>query len=947
MSQKCNVCQMELEEVGGENLGHHMHLLVTKSLIDGHIHTHGDLPNKEAMQELIEHAQVEIGLDKGSKKSLSRKEIVFKNRQRIGDMLMFTCGVRDFKRAYPEIRVNVVSIAGHIWDHNPHIDRTLLATPENTIEIGPGKLTNKSNSLDWHFANAFRISIEEKLDIAIQQGESRPDIYFTQEEWEAPRLFDKPYWIISTTGEKGWGCKMYPTHKWQEVIDQNPDITFLQIGTAEDNAPRLKGANVIDYVGKTQSRDNGIRDLFKLFLNAEGSIGLVSFHMHLSGSLYKPCVVIAGGREPVSFTRYAGQAYLSNDGMLPCAIKACWHCSIDACTNLIIREDTIEKKIPKCADIIESEDVTRAIRGYYKGGRLKLGVPSEKPNKHFFKNIVPTPPKSIVSTEPKIETNSTSVNTHGFTFGGGSLTERDWVFISDTIKKYDIKSVLEFGAGLSTLLFKDLGVKTITYESNQGWIDRIKKLNPKCNIILWDGLILSDVPSKVLLSDLAFVDGPAGDKPREYSTKMASEYAKYIIVHDAGREWARKYQDEYLKPSFEGPIKGGHRCHLWIRKETKQAFVPLESNEDQEKLTEEDICKKPIETSGFLTETPKGVKSIKIVSTARGWGGCARSVTTIMKFLVEAGHRVQFIPFRNAVASKEFQQILATDLKKVEVANGYGPIKEACDVMLVYADDYVWEFKTDAVAEIFSEINAEKKIMMLNYRRGEVGKIPWTKGWDQYLFLCSDQEKELLAIYPEAAGKTKVLPPCTILDPFLSVHPNYEKIGSYAIRMVRHNSQGDAKFISSTYPIERCQMEIEDVLSCRPDIRIDMMPGPTFMSPTNVFGKIAKTADTKLLAQFLATGNLYWYSLPYGYKDMGPRVALEAMAVGLPILADDWSGGMADRVTPETGWVLPDKKWVPIIQGLSSVRLEKMGKAAKERAYSEFRPEKWMEVLLS
>lgn len=930
----CNICNKEIKELGEKNVNHHSHILVSKSMIDGHIHVHGDLGDKDTMKELLSHGQAELGIDPTVKAELTRKEIVFKNRQRIGDMLMFTCGVRDFKRAFSHVRINVVAIAGHIFDHNPHIDRTLEPTPENLVEVGPSKLTNKSNTLDWHFANAFRMSMEDALKVSIPQGESRPDIWFTKEEWDAPRIFEQPYWIISTTGEKGWGCKMYPTNKWQEVIDQNPDITFVQIGTAEDNAPRLKGSNVIDHVGKTQSRDNGIRDLFKLFLNAEGSIGLVSFHMHLSGALYKPSVVIAGAREPVSFTRYAGHAYLSNDGALPCAVKACWHCSIDACTNLVIREETVEKKIPKCVDIIESEDVTRAIRSYYKGGRLDFKKPSDKPK--LFRNIVPTPPKVVVAPEPV-------VNTYGMKFGGGSLTDRDWTFISNTMAKYKIKSVLEFGAGLSTLLFNDTCAKVMTFEAHPGWIKRIQDLNPKCKIEFWDGVTLNG-KGILRLFDLAFVDGPAGDQPREASTHLASMYANYVIVHDAGREWARKYQDQYLKPDFDGPIKGGHRCHLWIRKGC-EVGGDKQTTKGQPHATASPLSSTPAVSIAGCEATPvaSARKFIKIVSTARGYGGCARSVTTIMKFLLQQGHRVQFIPFRNSVGSKELQEMFKTDLKDVDVALGYGPVKEACDTLLMYADDYVWEFNKPEVAEVFAEINATKKVMMLNYRRGPVGSAPWTRGWDQYLFLCSMQEKELLSVYPMAQGKTKVLAPCTILDPFLKVTPNYQN----GVRIVRHNSQGDSKFIGTNFSQVDCEREIVTMLEARSDLSMAMLPGPSFMPQNSRFVKVARTANPFHIADFLSGGNLFWYSLPYGYTDMGPRVILEAMAAGLPVLADDWSGGAADRVTPETGWVLPKKQWLPIIRGLDAKTLERMGTAAKERAYSEFRPEKWMEVLLS
>ena len=396
---ECNFCKDNVKDFDKPRKAH----LVIHKDGEEHVHVHGDLDKKDHIRDMLVAAEEEAGVVI-HKEALNRKEIVFHNRQRIGDMLMFTCGVRDFKKAFPDVRVNVISIASHIWDHNPYIDRTLIPNEANTVKIGPGELTNSSNRLDWHFANAYRVSIEKALKINIPQGESRPDIWLTEEEYNAPRVFKEPYWIICLTGEKGWGCKMYPFEKWQEFVRQNPDKNFVQIGAKEDNPPRLTGANCIDYVGQTQSKETGIRDLYKLFLNAEGSVGLVSFHMHLSGALYKPCVVVAGAREPVSFTRYAGHAYLSNDGMLPCAVKACWHCNIDACTNLVHRDDYArleDKKVPKCADIIDPEDLTRAINGYYRGGRLKIGVPSEKPDRKLFKNIVPTPSRPIAVTVPE------------------------------------------------------------------------------------------------------------------------------------------------------------------------------------------------------------------------------------------------------------------------------------------------------------------------------------------------------------------------------------------------------------------------------------------------------------------------------------------------------------------------------------------------------------------
>ena len=926
---QCPICKDEIPSKPRDR-----HILVSKDFANDHIHIHGDLERKEEMKELIDTAKNDIGIVDTNQK-LDRKEVVFHNKQRIGDTLMFTCGVRDFKASFPDVRVNVLSIASHIWDYNPNIDRSLIPTPANTVKIGPKLLTNSSNSLDWHFANAYRVSIEDALKVKIKQGESRPDIYFTREEYDAPRLFKDPYWVISLTGEKAWGCKMYPFERWQEFVRQNPDITFVQIGTKEDNPPRLKGDNIIDHVGQTQDRDTGIRDLFKLFLNAEGSIGLVSFHMHLSGALYKPAIVVAGAREPVSFTRFAGHRYLATDGTLPCGIRACWKCHITACKDLVkepnprqvpkaiqekinankekitrdeqnIVDDITKNWMPRCVDLIHPEDLTNALSLYYKGGRLKKDVPSEKPK---INNVVKTPPKVVVQKFDPQEK-------YGLQFGGGCITEKDWEYIKAVIREYKIKSVLEFGSGLSTLLFNDAGLKIITFETNQGWIDKLKSINPKIDIRLWDGVNMPDIspehPENKYKFDLAFIDGPSGGKSREHSTKIGALSADVAIVHDANREWERKWQEAYIKPFFDGPSKGGNRCHLWIRKTKVGAALP---------------------SAPDTTPPAKDCKFIKVVSTARGWGGCARSITTIMSFLLRAGHKVEFIPFRNKVGSKEFQEWIVRAPMNLRVIDNYSTVSEPCDVLFMYADDYVWEFGTPEISGVFSNINAKKKIMMINYRNGNIGQIPWTQGWDKYMFLNSTQEEKLLSLLP--GSKTKVLPPCTELVQFLAVEPNYNSI----LRLIRHSSQGDVK-----YPKD-FQIETDRILDTRLDAEIHLMPAPTFLGQHPKIIRYPKNMPP--VPTFLSRGNVFWYSLPPGYMDMGPRVILEAMAAGLPVIADNW-GGAKDRVTPETGWLCNSKEeQFEVIKSLTPEIIAEKGKAARERAKKEFVPEKWIEEILT
>src|SRR3990167_1236385 len=87
---------------------------------EGHVHTHGDLSKKESARELLRSAaEVVGGLELNSEGFAGISQIVFNNKQRIGDSLMFTCAIRDFARAFPKVKFNVRLTAPHLVDHNP------------------------------------------------------------------------------------------------------------------------------------------------------------------------------------------------------------------------------------------------------------------------------------------------------------------------------------------------------------------------------------------------------------------------------------------------------------------------------------------------------------------------------------------------------------------------------------------------------------------------------------------------------------------------------------------------------------------------------------------------------------------------------------------------------------------------------------------------------------
>jgi len=164
----------------------------------------------------------------------------------------------------------------------------------------------------------------------------------------------------------------------------------------------------------------------------------------------------------------------------------------------------------------------------------------------------------------------TSPSKYGIPWGGMAITQKDWKFIKDAIEKYEVKHVLEFGAGLSSLLMAEHAIVD-SFECSKEQAELItSKENGKVFVIIWDG---KDCTLPRSHYDMAFVDGPLGKVcggiGRQHSIRIASENADIVIVHDAGRIDEQRWQNEYLRPDFNMVAKNGthqSRCQLWTRK---------------------------------------------------------------------------------------------------------------------------------------------------------------------------------------------------------------------------------------------------------------------------------------------------------------------------------------------------------------------------------------------
>ena len=181
-------------------------------------------------------------------------------------------------------------------------------------------------------------------------------------------------------GKYDYTTKWWDARRYQEVVDGlRGRVLFVQVGEKHHWHPRLRG--VLDLVGETD-----LRQLVRLTHHADGVLTPVSLMMHLAAAvsvrpgsaLNRACVVIAGGREPAQWEAYPHHQFLHTNGALRCCDNGgCWKArtiplgdgdSKDLPASLCV---DVVGALPRCMDLITTDDVRRGIEVYLRGGAAR------------------------------------------------------------------------------------------------------------------------------------------------------------------------------------------------------------------------------------------------------------------------------------------------------------------------------------------------------------------------------------------------------------------------------------------------------------------------------------------------------------------------------------------------------------------------------------------------
>jgi ADP-heptose:LPS heptosyltransferase len=315
------------------------------------------------------------------------RKLVLKNTQSPGDIVMLTAAVRDLHRAHPgEFLVDVRTSCPDLWLNNPNL--TALADDDPDVEVIECHypLIHQSNRTPVHFLHGFPAFLNERLGVNIRVTDFKGDIHFgdLDRQWfETAEALDgpvAPFWLIVSGGKFDFTIKWWDPARYQQVVDEfRGRIAFVQVGEDSHHHPALDG--VVDLRGKTT-----LRQLVRLMYRAEGVITPVSLLMHLAAAVEtpagrpksRPCVVIAGGREPPHFTAYPHHQFIHRVGALPCSDQGgCWRSRTVALGDGDERDgpdhlcvNVVAGPLPRCMDMIAAREVIERVGLYFEGGLL-------------------------------------------------------------------------------------------------------------------------------------------------------------------------------------------------------------------------------------------------------------------------------------------------------------------------------------------------------------------------------------------------------------------------------------------------------------------------------------------------------------------------------------------------------------------------------------------------
>lgn len=304
------------------------------------------------------------------------QKLILSTHLSLGDIVCATAAVRELHTQYAgQYVTDVRTPFPELWEHNPYVTPIADDDPDATLiemhyDRDPIYSVNRSNQHAVHLLQSYCQDLANSLSLpSLHPSRLAGDIHLSAEEYGWKSLPHEKhnvqrYWIICLGGGKtDFTTKWYVPEHAQRIVDYfRGRVQFVQVGSTDTGHwhPTLNG--VLDLRGQTS-----IRQLIHVVHAACGIVCGITSLMHLAAAVPRPtwqhrprpCVVVAGGREPRTWYGYPTHRILESVGSLPCCIAGgCWqsHTVSLGGTDERLCERVVSGH-PKCMTLIRPEEV--------------------------------------------------------------------------------------------------------------------------------------------------------------------------------------------------------------------------------------------------------------------------------------------------------------------------------------------------------------------------------------------------------------------------------------------------------------------------------------------------------------------------------------------------------------------------------------------------------------
>jgi hypothetical protein len=256
---------------------------------------------------------------------ISRTGVLLKLAQRApGDTVCASRLVEALARAHPGRPVAVDSVGA---DEFFRFDtRVSPAAPDMTLVELNYRHPIDAAYMGWPllYLDAPLLSYWRQTGEVLPEPEPFPSLVLGPDEAAAPLAGS--YWVLAAGSKWDAPLKQAPAALFETLVRETPEIRWLQVGDLErhrggSRQHPIEGAECL--LGGTS-----LRELLWLVAHAAGVVCHLSLPFMLAAAFRRPCVVLAGGREPASLHVYPEAdwptfRYLGAAPRFGCAANGC------------------------------------------------------------------------------------------------------------------------------------------------------------------------------------------------------------------------------------------------------------------------------------------------------------------------------------------------------------------------------------------------------------------------------------------------------------------------------------------------------------------------------------------------------------------------------------------------------------------------------------------------